>query len=86
MELELCCGFSSFFLCIADFWKICVNLFLSWNALVSPPMESFARNSSLGYHMCSLRVCMTSAHDLLAFIFSAEKSGEILIDLPLYVT
>jgi hypothetical protein len=29
---------------------------------------------------------MTSAQDLLAFIVSGEKSGAILIGLPLYVT
>jgi len=29
---------------------------------------------------------MRSAHDLLAFIVSGEKSGVILIGLPLYVT
>jgi hypothetical protein len=28
---------------------------------------------------------MTSAYDLLAFIVSGEKSGIILIGLPLYV-
>jgi hypothetical protein len=28
---------------------------------------------------------MTSAQDLLAFILSSEKSGVILIGLPLYV-
>ena len=56
--------------------------------LVSPPMviESFAGYSILGWHLCSLRVCMTSAQDLLAFIVSVEKSGVILIGLPLYVT
>jgi hypothetical protein len=34
----------------------------------------------------SLRVCLTSVQDLLAFIVSGEKSGVILIGLPLYVT
>jgi hypothetical protein len=65
-----------------------VNLILSWNTLVSPSMviESFARHSSLGWHFCSLRVCITSVQDLLAFIVSGEKSGVIQIDLPLYVT
>jgi hypothetical protein len=29
---------------------------------------------------------MTSAQDLLAFIVSGEKSGVILIGLPLYVS
>ena len=68
--------------------RCCVNLFLSWNILVSPSMviESFAGYSSLGWHLCSLRVCMMSAQDLLAFIVSDEKSGVILIGLPLYVT
>ena len=65
-----------------------MNLVLSWNTLVSPSMviESFAGYSSLGWQLCSLRVCVTSVQGLLAFIFSGEKSGIILIGLPLYVT
>ena len=61
-----------------------VNLVLSWNSLVSPSMviESFVGYSSL----CSLRVCMTSSQDLLAFTVSGGKSGVILVGLPLYVT
>ena len=49
-------------------------------------IESLAGYSSLGLHLCSVRVCITSVQDLLAFIVSAEKSGVILIVLPLYVT
>ena len=45
--------------------------------------ESFAEYSSLGWHLCSLRVCLTSAQDLLAFIVSGEKYGVILIGLPM---
>jgi hypothetical protein len=65
-----------------------VNLVLSWNILVSPPMviERFAGYSSLGWHLFSLMVCMTPAQDVLAFIVSVEKSCVILIRLPLYVT
>ena len=65
-----------------------MNLFLSWNIFISPSMliESFAEYSSLGWHLCSLRVCMTSDQALLAFIVSGEKSGIMLIGLPLYVT
>ena len=68
--------------------RYCVNLVLSWNTLVSPSMvvESFAGYSSLGWHLCSLRVCITSAQVLLAFIVSGEKSGVILIGLRFYVT
>ena len=68
--------------------RYCVNLVLSWNILFSPAMviESFVGYSSLGWHLCSLRVCMISVKDLLAFIVSGEKSGLILIGLPLYVT
>jgi hypothetical protein len=68
--------------------RYCLNLVLSWNILFSSPMviESFAGYSSLGWHLCSFRVCMTSAQDLLAFIVSGEKSGIILIGLPFYVT
>jgi hypothetical protein len=49
-------------------------------------IESFAGYSSLGWHLYSLRVCITSAQDLLAFIVSGEKTGVILIGLPLYAT
>ena len=65
--------------------RYCVNLVLSWNILVPPPMviESFARYSSLGWHVCSLRVCTRFAQDLLSFIVSGEKSGVILIGLHL---
>ena len=68
--------------------RYCVNLVLSWNIMVSPSMviESFAGYSSSGWHLFSLRVCMTSAQDLLDFIVTGEKSGVILIDLLLYVT
>jgi hypothetical protein len=40
----------------------------------------------VGWHLCSLRVCITFVQDLLAFIVYGEKSGVSLIDLPLYVT
>ena len=68
--------------------RYCVNLVLSWSTLVSPSMviESFAGFSSLGCHLCSLRVCITSVQDHLAFIVSDEKSGVILIGPPLNVT
>ena len=68
--------------------RYCVNLVLSWNTLVSSSMviESLAGYSSLGWHLCSLRVFITAVQDLLAFIDSGEKSGVILIGLPLYVT
>ena len=49
-------------------------------------VESLAGYSSLGWNLCSLSVCMTSDQVLLAFIVSGEKSGVILIGLPLYVT
>ena len=65
-----------------------MNLVLSWNSLVSPSMaiESLDGYSSLGWHLCSLSVCITSEQALLAFIDSGEKSGVILIGLTLYVT
>ena len=65
-----------------------MNLVLSWNTLVSPSMviESFAGYSSLGWHLCPLRVCIPSVQDHLAFIVFVEKSGVILIGLPVYVT
>jgi hypothetical protein len=49
-------------------------------------IECFVGYSSLDWHLCSFRVCMTSAQDLLALIVSGEKSGVIMIGLPLYVT
>jgi hypothetical protein len=56
--------------------------------LFFPPMwiENFAGYSSLGWHMCSLRVCITSDHALLAFLVSDEKSDMMLIGKSLYVT
>jgi hypothetical protein len=65
-----------------------VNLVLSWNTVVSPStlIESFSGYSILDLHLCSLRVCITSVQDLLAFIVSGEKSDIIQIGLPLYVT
>jgi hypothetical protein len=54
--------------------RYCVNLVLFRIILVSPYMiiESFAGYCSLGWHLCSLRVCMASAQDLLAFIVSGK--------------
>jgi hypothetical protein len=68
--------------------RYCVNFVLSWNSLFSLSMviEGFAGYSSLGWHLCSLRVCMTSVQDLLAFIVSGEKTHVILIGLPLCVS
>jgi hypothetical protein len=58
------------------------------NILVSPSMVigSFSGYSSLDWHLYSVRVCMTSAQDFLAFIVSGEMSGVILIGLSFYVT
>ena len=60
-----------------------MNLVLLWNTFVSPSMviESLAGYSSLGWHLCSLSVCITSGQDLPAFIVSGEKSVVILIGL-----
>ena len=49
-------------------------------------VESLAVYNSLGGHLCSLIVCMTSDPALLAFIVTDEKSGGILIGVLLYVT
>jgi hypothetical protein len=77
-------------LCRAGFVeRYCVNLVLSQDILFPPSMiiESFAGYSSLDWHLCSLRVCITSVQDLLTFIVSGEKSGIILIGVPLcYLT
>jgi hypothetical protein len=66
----------------------CLNLIFSWNILVSPPMviESFVGYSILGWHFCSVRICMASAQDLMAFRVSVEKSSVILIGLHSYTT
>jgi hypothetical protein len=85
----LCWSFLSIILCRArSVERYCIHLVLSWNILFSPSMaiESFVEYSSLDWHICSLRVCMTSAQVLPAFIVSGEKSGVILIGLPVYVT
>jgi hypothetical protein len=41
---------------------------------------------ALGWHLCSLRVYMTSAQNILDFIVSDKISGVTLIGVPLYVT
>jgi hypothetical protein len=69
--------------------RCCLNLVLSWNILFPPSMviENFVGYNNLGWHLCSinsLSVCMMSAQDHLAFSVSDEKSGVILIGLPLY--
>ena len=68
--------------------RYCLNLVLSWNIFISPSMviKSFAGYSSLGWRLCSLRVRMTSAQDLLAFRVSVENLAVSLISLPLFVT
>ena len=84
--LSLCWSFPSIILCRAGFVeRYCINLVLSWNILVSLSMiiESFAGYNSLDWHLCSLRVCVTSVQDFLVFIVSGEKSGVILICLCL---
>jgi hypothetical protein len=48
-------------------------------------VESFARYGSLGWHLCSLWVCMLSVQDLLAFRVFVEKFGVILIGLPFFL-
>ena len=86
---SLCWSFPFRILCRDELVeRYCLNLVLSWNILVSPSMliESFVGYISLGWNLCSLRVCMTSDQVLLAFIISVEKSGVILIGLPLHVT
>ena len=67
--------------------RYCLNLGLTWSILVSPSMltERFSGCNSLGWHLCSLRVCMTSDKAILTFIVSVQKFCVILVDLPLYV-
>ena len=65
-----------------------MNLVLSRNTFISlsKVIENVAGYSSLGWHLCSLRVFITSVQDLVAFILSGKKSGVILIGLLLYDT
>ena len=65
-----------------------MNLVLAWSTLVAPSIviESFDGYSSLSLHLCSLRACIKAAQDHLSILVSGEKSGVILIGLPLYVT
>ena len=86
LEFSIC--YPSYIGLVGSLERYCVNLVLSWNILVSPSMiiENFAGYSSVGWLLCSLRVCVTSVQDFLAFIVSGERSGVILIGLPLYVT
>ena len=67
--------------------RYCLNLALSLTILVSPPMmiECFTGWHSLGLHLCSFRVHMTSVLDLLGFRVSVKTSGLILLGLHLYV-
>ena len=55
--------------------RYCVNTALSWNISLSPFMvtKSFVGYSSLGWHFCSLKIYITSAQDLLAFIVSGKS-------------
>jgi hypothetical protein len=86
------CSFSlhvGVFLCRARLVeRYCLNLVLSRNILVPPSMviENFAGYSSLGWHVCFLRVCMTFVQDFLSFKVSVEKTSAILIGMSLYVT
>jgi hypothetical protein len=67
--------------------RCCVNLLLSWNILVSTSMviEDFALYSNQDWYLCSLRVCMTSAKDLLAFIESGEKEVSCNYDRSVFI-
>ena len=49
-------------------------------------IESFSGYSTLGWQLCALSVCLTSAQSFLDSIVSGEKSGIILIGPLLYVT
>ena len=51
---------------------------------LSMVFENLASYSCLHGNLYSLRVCMTSAQDLDAFIVSVENSCVIVIGLPLY--
>ena len=65
---------------------LCKFVFVMVYLGFSMVIEKFAEYSNLGWHLCSLGVCMISVQALWAFIVSGEMSGIILIGLPLYVT
>ena len=71
-----------------DSWKDNVWIWFCHGILFSPSMviESLAGYSSLSWHLCSLRICMTSDQHLMSFVASVEKSVRILRVPPLYVT
>ena len=65
---SLCWSFPPIIIHRAGFVEsYCINLVFSWNILVSPSMliESFVGYSRMGWHLCSLRICMTSPKELL---------------------
>ena len=66
----------------------CLNFDLTCYVLFAPPMviKRFSGYSSLDWHMWFFRGCKISVEALLAFSVSVEKSGVILIGLPLYIT
>jgi len=68
--------------------RYCLNFTLSWITLISLSMETenFARYSSMGWHLWSLRVCKTSVQAPLDFRVSIEKLSRVIIGLPSYVT
>ena len=86
--LSLCCCFPSIILCRAGLVeRYCEILLFLWNILfcLSMVIMSFAGYNILGWHLCSLSVCIASVQDLLTFKVSDEKFGVIVIGLPLYV-
>ena len=67
--------------------RVCISHFSGFSVISSffkSSIECFAGYNSLGRHLCSLSVCMTSAQDLLAFRASGEKSDVILIILTCF--
>jgi hypothetical protein len=58
---------------------------MEWLSL-SIVIESFAEYTGLDWYVWSFRVYITSIHSPVDFRVSTEKSGVILIGLPLYTT
>ena len=71
---SLCWSFTALIICRADFVeRYCVNYFFFVKECLGFSMYGnlvFCWYSSLGWHLFSLRVCMKSAPNLLAFIVS----------------
>ena len=79
---SLCWFYQFLFFVGLDWWKcVFVMDYLGFSIYG----DSFSMYTSLGCHLCSLKVCIKPFKDLLAFIVCGEKTGVIMIGLILYI-